>query len=259
MPFNIEQFLPGNMKVNVQFFRRKKETSIKGIQSADFSVHITNFQLVVAHAQVRSDVYNALEKKLVRDKLEIPVIRTIVTKHTLNHQNQTPQTENNVFSGQKPVIPERVYFTLVDLNYNSAGKDVYNYNFEHEGLQSFTMKLPNGRFIPDINWPPFDLSSKKADNIPYNDFVRAFDIKDGLNVLVTQSLYNKVHSFFCQRIAPCPISDEVVQPTAIGNLGLRLDFKTGNPTISCLLLVWGKSKETITIDKNRAVTTTWNS
>ena len=35
---------------------------------------------------------------------------------------------NNVFSGQKPVIPERVYFTLVNLNYNSAGKDIYNYN-----------------------------------------------------------------------------------------------------------------------------------
>ena len=91
MPFNTEQFLPGNMEVNGQFFRSKKETSIKGIQLAYFNVHITKFQLVVAHAQVRSDVYNDLEKKIVRDKLEIPVIRTIVTNHTLN-QNQTPQT-----------------------------------------------------------------------------------------------------------------------------------------------------------------------
>ena len=113
------------------------------------------------------------------------------------------------------------------------------------------MKLPNGRFIPDINWPPFDLSSKKADNILYSDFVRAFDIKNGLNVLVTQSLYNKVHSFFCQRIAPGPISNEVVQPTAKGNLGLRLDFKSSSPTAACLLLVFGEIKETITVDKNK--------
>ena len=40
MPFNTEQYLPGNMKVNVQFFRSEKETSVKGASSADFSVSI---------------------------------------------------------------------------------------------------------------------------------------------------------------------------------------------------------------------------
>ena len=43
MPFNTEQYLPGNMKVNVQFFRSKKETSVKGASSADFSVNIKSF------------------------------------------------------------------------------------------------------------------------------------------------------------------------------------------------------------------------
>ena len=38
MPFNTEQYLPGNMKVNVQFFRSKKETSVKGADSADFQL-----------------------------------------------------------------------------------------------------------------------------------------------------------------------------------------------------------------------------
>ena len=38
MPFNTEQYLSGNMKVNVQFFRSKKKTSVKGASSADFQL-----------------------------------------------------------------------------------------------------------------------------------------------------------------------------------------------------------------------------
>ena len=102
MPFNTEQYLPGNMKVNVQFFSKKskKETSVKGASSADFSVNIKSFELVVVFAQLKKDVFNVLETKLASDKLEIPVIRTIVEIHNLN-ANQTPQTNNDVFVGQK--------------------------------------------------------------------------------------------------------------------------------------------------------------
>ena len=32
----IHEYLPGNMKGNVHFFRSKKETSVKGASSADF-------------------------------------------------------------------------------------------------------------------------------------------------------------------------------------------------------------------------------
>ena len=90
------------MKVNVQFFRSKKETSVKGADSADFSVNIKSFELVVVFAQLKKNVYNALETKLASDKLEIPVIRTIVAIHNLN-ANQTPQTNNDVFVRQKAV------------------------------------------------------------------------------------------------------------------------------------------------------------
>ena len=258
MPFNTEQYLPGNMKVNVQFFRSKKETSVKGADSADFSVNIKSFELVVVFAQLKKNVYNVLETKLASDKLEIPVIRTIVAIHNLNAK-QTPQTNNDVFVGQKAVVPERVYFTIVDLNYNSPSKDDYNYEFKHEGLESYTLQLPNGSFQPDQNFPPFDLELKKADNIPYSDFTETFGLKDGLNVLVTQTLYNKVHSFFSQQIAPREVSDDIVQPTALGHLGLRLEFKANKPSGQKLLLVWAEFKETITIDKNRRVTTTWSS
>ena len=213
---------------------------------------------MVVFAQLKKNVYNALETKLASDKLEIPVIRTIVAIHNLN-ANQTPQTNNDVFVGQKAVVPERVYFTIVDLNYNSPSKDDYNYEFKHEGLESYTLQLPNGSFQPDQNFPPFDLELKKADNIPYSDFIETFGLKDGLNVLVTQALYNKVHSFFSQQIAPREVSDDIVQPTALGHLGLRLEFKANKPSGQKLLLVWAEFKETITIDKNRRVTTTWSS
>ena len=253
-----EPYLPGNMKVNVQFFRSKKETSVKGASSADFSVNIKSFELVVVFAQLKKDVLNALETKLASDKLEIPVIRTIVAIHNLN-ANQTPQTNNDVFVGQKAVVPERVYFTIVDLNYNSPSKDDYNYEFKHEGLESYTLQLPNGSSQPDQNFLPFDLELKKADNIPYSDFIESFGLKDGLNVLVTQALYNKVHSFFSQQIAPREVSDDIVQPTALGHLGLRLGFKANKPSGQKLLLAWAVFKKTITIDKNRRVTTTWSS
>ena len=78
-------------------------------------------------------------------------------------------------------------------------------------------------------------------------------------MLVTQTLYNKVHSFFSQQIAPREVSDDIVQPTALGHLGLRLEFKANKPSGHKLLLVWAEFKETITIDKNRRVTTTWSS
>ena len=131
--------------------------------------------------------------------------------------------------------------------------------FKHEGLESYTLQLPNGLFQPDQNFPPFDLELKKADNIPYSDFIETFGLKDGLNVLVTQVLYHKVHSFFCQQIAPREVSDDIVQPTALGHLGLRLEFKANKPSGQKLLLVWAEFKETIMIDKNRRVTTTWSS
>ena len=98
--------------------------------------------------------------------------------------------------------------------------------------------------------------TSKADNIPYSDFIETFGLKDGLNVLVTQALYNKVHSFFSQQIAPRKVSDDIVQPTALGHLGLRLEFKANKPSGQKLLLFWVEFKETITIDKNRRVTTT---
>ena len=64
--------------------------SVKGADSADFSVNIKSFELVVVFAQLKKNVYNALETKLASDKLEIPVIRTIVAIHNLN-ANQTPR------------------------------------------------------------------------------------------------------------------------------------------------------------------------
>ena len=160
MPFNTEQYLPGNMKVNVQFFRSKKETSVKGASSADFSVNIKSCKLVVVFAQLKKDVFNALETKLASDKLEIPVIRTIVAIHNLN-ANQTPQTNNDVFVGQKAVVPERVYFTMVDLNYNSPSKDDYNYEFKHESLESYTYNYPMVRSSLIKISLPLTLNSKR--------------------------------------------------------------------------------------------------
>ena len=78
------------MKVNVQFSRSKKETSVKGADSADFSVNIKSFELVVVFAQLKKDVFNALETKLASDKLEIPVIRTIVAIHKSECQSNPP-------------------------------------------------------------------------------------------------------------------------------------------------------------------------
>ena len=73
---------------------------MKGASSADFSVNIKSFELVVVFAQLKKEVYNALETKLASDKLEIPVIRTIVAIHSLN-ANQTPQTNNDVLWDRK--------------------------------------------------------------------------------------------------------------------------------------------------------------
>ena len=258
MPFTTEQFLPGNMKVVVQFFRSKKNTSLKGSATADWDVKITKFELVPVYSQLSKDVYNALEAKLMSDKLEIPVIRTMIVRHRQN-ANQTPQSEPSVLNGLTPVIPERIYFAFVPLNYNSAGTDVYNYDFRHENLSSFTFNLPNGNYVPSVNVPEFDLAALKADNLPYHDFLETFGLRDGLDVLDTQDLYNDGHSFFCVKIVPNPVQDEVVQPTAEGHLGLRLCFKSGSPATDRQLLVWAEFKEVITINKNRTVSTTWTS
>ena len=242
MPFTSEQFLPGNMKVTVQFFRSPKNTYLK----------------VTVYSQLSTDIYNALETKLMSDKLEIPVIRTIIIKHLLN-ANQTPQTEPNVLQGLTPVIPERMYFTFVPLNYNSANNETYNYDFKHEGLKSYTFNLPNGNYVPSIEMPEFDLGTAKADNIPYTDFRECFALVDGLDMLVTQELYNDGHSFFTVKIVPNPVQDEVIQPTAQGHLGLRLCFKANCPAANRQMMLWAEFKEHITIHKNRRVTTTWTS
>ena len=149
MPFTTEQFLPGNMKVTVQFFRSPKDTYLKGTDTSAYDVHISRFELVTVYSQLSRDIYNALEAKLMSDKLEIPVIRTMIIKHRLN-QSQTPQTEPNVLQGLTPVIPERIYFIFVPLNYNSADKGTYNYDFKHENLKSFTFNLPNGNYVPSV-------------------------------------------------------------------------------------------------------------
>ena len=72
-----------------------------------------------------------------------------------------------MFAGQKALVPERVYFTLVDLNCNSPSKDDCNYEFKPERLESYTLQPPNGSFQPDQNFLP----------IPYSDFIETFDLK----------------------------------------------------------------------------------
>ena len=258
MPFTTEQFLPGNMKVTVQFFRSPKNTYLKGSANADYDVHISTFELVTVYSQLSKDIYNVLETKLMSDKLEIPVIITMIVKHRLN-QNQTPQTEPNLLNGLTPVIPERIYFTFVPLNYNSSAANIYNYDFKHENLKSFTFNLPNGNYVPSVSMPEFDLGGGLADNIPYHDFLDCFGLRDILDTLVSQELYNDGHSFFCVKIVPNPVQDEVIQPTATGHLGLRLCFKATSPAADRQMLVWAESKEHITIHKNRRVTTTWTS
>ena len=258
MPFTTEQFLPGNMKVTVQFFRSPKDTYLKGTDTSAYHVVISRFELVTVYSQLSRDIYNALETKLMSDKLEIPVIRTMIVKHRLN-ASQTPQTEPNVLQGLTPVIPERIYFTFVPLNYNSAGKGDYNYDFKHENLKSFTFNLPNGNYVPSVSMPEFDLGGGLANNIPYTDFLECFGLRDGLDTLVSQELYDDGHSFFCVKIVPNPVQDEVIQPTATGHLGLGLCFKAGSPSADRQMLVWAEFKEHITIHKNRGVTTTWTS
>ena len=92
--------------------------------------------------------------------------------------------------GPEGVVPERVYFMLVDANYVSPDRDKYNYEFKHMDLKKYGFTMPSGKFIPRA-----DIDCGHT-SLPCNDFIVASDLsKDGLNVLVSLEMFEAAYIF----------------------------------------------------------------